>query len=208
MLSFKKALDLGAAAIELDVHLCASGELVVIHDFTVDRTTNGTGGVDQLTLAEIKALSVEGKTVVPTLEEVLDFVDRRCLVNIELKGEHTAKAVTEVMAEYVNSKGWSYDDFLVSSFQKEELDTTFKLNPKIHLGVLTQASVGQALYAADKLAAKAIHPHYGLLTAENVKSAQKKGYKVFTWTVNEPAVIARIKSYGVDGIISDYPDRI
>jgi glycerophosphoryl diester phosphodiesterase len=206
--SFQNALEMDVDGIELDVHVCATGELVVIHDFTVDRTTNGTGEVHKMTLAELKKLTVEGEHKIPLLEEVLALVNRKCLVNIEMKGRHTAKPVCDFIDNYVQNKGWSYDDFIVSSFQREELLIVSDINKHIHLGVLSQASVTQAWEWATEFSAKAIHPHFSLLTESNVKKAQQAGLKVYTWTINETEDIERIKSYNVDGIISDFPERL
>lgn len=206
--SFQAALDMGMDGIELDVHVCATGELVVIHDFTIDRTTNGTGEVHKLSLEELKQLKVEGKYTIPTLDEVLDLVGKKCFVNIEMKGRHTAKPVSELMEIYVQEKGYSYDNFIVSSFQREELMIMRQINHNIHLGILTQASVSEAWDWAEEFSAQAIHPHFSLLTESNVKKAKKAGYKIYTWTVNEPEDIERVKMYNVDGIMSDYPERL
>lgn len=206
--SIEHALDMGVDGIELDVHACATGELVVIHDFTVDRTTNGTGEVSKLSLAELKKLKVDGRYTIPTLQEVVGLISKRCLLNIELKGRHTAKPVSEFLKLMVKAESYSYDDFILSSFQREELQIMSKDNPDAHLGVLTQASVAQAWEWAEEFKAKAIHPHYTLLTESNVEKAKQADYKIYTWTVNEPDDIARIKALGVDGIISDYPERL
>lgn len=206
--SFQKALDYNVDGIELDVHVCKTGELIVIHDFTVDRTTNGSGAVSELSLSEIKALRINDEIEVPTLEEVLDLIGRKCFLNIELKGRHTAKPVSHLIEKYILEGDYPYDDFIVSSFQREELEMMFAINPNIHLGILTQASVTQALEWASTFSAKAIHPHFSLLTEENVKKAQDEGFKVYTWTINETEDIERIKTYNVNGIITDFPERI
>lgn len=206
--SFQKALDFNVDGIELDVHVCKTGELIIIHDFTVDRTTNGSGAVSELSLFEIKALRIDDEIEIPTLEEVLDLVGKKCFINIELKGRHTAKPVSNLIEKYILEKEYSYDDFIVSSFQREELEMIFTINPNIHLGILTQASVDQALEWASIFSAKAIHPHFSLLTEENVQKAQEEGFKVYTWTVNETEDIERIKTYKVNGIITDFPERI
>lgn len=206
--SFAKAIELGVEGIELDVHVCASGELVVFHDVTLDRLTNGTGELTKFILTELKALEVVGGHTIPTLDEVLDLVDRQCFVNIEMKGRHTAQSVSETIEKYIAGRGWNYTDFIVSSFQYEELKTMSTLNPNIPLGVLTEASVHQAWEWADAFNAMALHPHFTLLTESNVTKAHQAGYKIYTWTVNEPADIARMKALGVDGIITDFPDRI
>jgi Glycerophosphoryl diester phosphodiesterase len=206
--SFQKALDLNVDGIELDVHVCKTGELIVIHDFTVDRTTNGSGTVSELTLSEIKALRINDHIEVPTLEEVLELVGKKCLINIELKGRHTAKPVSHLIEKYILEKEYKYEDFIVSSFQREELEMMYLINPKVHLGVLSQASVTQALEWATAFSAKAIHPHFSLLTEENVQKTQEQGFKIYTWTINETEDIERIKTYNIDGIITDFPERI
>ena len=206
--SFQKALDLGVDAVELDVNLCASGELVVFHDFTVDRMTNGSGEVHKLTLSELKGLKISNQYEIPTLTEVFDLIDRKCLINVELKGHETAQAAVESIEKYIGEKAWQYEDFIVSSFQKEELEGVFTLNKEIQLGILTQASVEQALEWAGELSAKAIHPHFSLLTEENCNEAQAKGYQIFTWTVNHEEDIQRLQHYKINGIISDFPDRL
>lgn len=206
--SFQRALAIGMDGIELDVHACATGELVVIHDFTVDRTTNGTGEVSKLSLEQLKELKVEGQYSIPTLEQVIEALGRRCLINIEMKGRHTAKPLSELLMKLVGSGDYNYSQFIVSSFQKEELQIMSELDSKVNLGVLTQASVTEAWEWAETFSAKALHPHFSLLTESNVKKAHDAGYKIYTWTVNEREDIARVMSYGVDGIITDYPERL
>jgi glycerophosphoryl diester phosphodiesterase len=206
--SIQKAIDFGVDGIEIDVHLCASGELVVFHDFTLDRMTNGTGEVSKKSLQELKQLKVNGQYAIPTLDEVLDLIDKKCLLNVELKGMHTASKTCEILQKYIKEKSWKYSDFIVSSFQHHELEDVFKLDKNIQLGVLTKASITEAIEFAETIKAYAIHPNFALLTSENVKLAQDLGYKMFTWTVNDVQTIKRMKSYKVDGIISDVPDRL
>lgn len=206
--SFQKALDLGVDGIELDVHVCSSGELVVFHDFTVDRMTNGSGEIHKLTLTELKKLKVAGEFEIPTLEETFDLINRKCWINIELKGHETAAPTCKLIEKYISEKGWTYEDFIVSSFQKEELDRTRALNTSIRLAMLSQASVEQALEWADELSAYAIHPHFSLLTDDNIHEAKKKGYKINVWTVNHYEDIQRLEAHIIDGIISDFPDRL
>lgn len=206
--SFKKALSLGADAVEFDVHVCATGELVVVHDFTVDRVTNGTGEVHKMTLEELKSLTIDNEHTIPTLQEVVNALSKQCLINIEMKGRHTAQPVSNFIDACIANGNYTYADFIVSSFQREELQVMSTLNPKVYLGILTQASVAQAIEWAAEFNAKAIHPHYTLLTQSNVVKAQNSGYRVYTWTVNEPEDIERVKAYGVNGIISDYPERL
>ncbi|MCG2610034.1 glycerophosphodiester phosphodiesterase [Flavobacterium sp. SM15] len=206
--SFQKALDLGVDAIELDVHVTQCGELVVFHDFTVDRMTDGSGEVHKLSLSELKELKISGEFQIPTLAETFDLINRKCWINVELKGHETAQPTCDLIQMYVVEKGWQYEDFVVSSFQKEELEQVKKMNPKIRLAALSQASVEQALEWADELSAYAIHPHFSLLTDDNIAEAKRKGYKINVWTVNHEEDIQRLESFTIDGIISDFPDRL
>ena len=202
LLSFKKAIDLNADGIELDVHLSSDGVIMVIHDETIDRTTSGNGFVNHYTASALK------KYGIPTLIEVLELVNRNCFVNIELKGIGTSSSVIELITHYNLNKNWNYTDYIVSSFDLEMLEEVQLLNPKIRIGVLTDESVEEAFAFAKKLKAYSIHPDYRLLTKENVALMQENGFKVFPWTVNSIEDIQKIKSFNVNGIISDFPDRI
>lgn len=202
LLSFGKAIDLNVDGIELDVHLSSDGVVMVIHDETIDRTTNEKGFLNQFTSSQLIELGI------PTLIEVLDLVNCNCFINIELKGIGTAKPAVDLISHYISEKNWNYDDFLVSSFDWKMLEETRLLNPKIRIGVLTEASVEDALAFAKKIKAFSIHPNYRLLTKENVALMQENGFEVLTWTVNSFEDIQKIKSFKVNGIISDFPDRI
>ncbi len=205
--SFRKAIALGANGIELDVHTCATGEVVVLHDFTVNRTTNGSGNVNELSLQQLKNLTIDGKYHVPLLTEVLDAMDSNILVNVELKGTGTAQPVAAILTDYIN-KGFTAENLIVSSFNYLQLQEFKNCNTGIFIGVLTEASVEEAITWAEKLSAKAIHADYTLLTKQNVLHMQQAGYKLLAWTVNEPDNIDAMKDYGADGIISDYPERL
>lgn len=200
--SFRKAIDMQADGIELDVHLSADTELVVIHDETIDRTTTGTGFVKNYSAAELKEYQI------PTLSDVFDLVDKKCRINVELKGKGTAKAVVTLIEQYVREKNWQYDQFIISSFEWDFLEEVDTLNPNIPIGVLTETDIDSAITFAKKINAKAIHPDFTLLTKENTAAMQKLGFQVFPWTVNEWDDIQKIKKYNVNGIITDFPDRI
>ena len=208
LIAFEKAINLGVDGIELDVHLSSDNELIVIHDETVDRTTNGKGEVNQLSLKELKALKIEVTEKIPTLTEVLDLVNKRCFVNIELKGIGTAKPVTQLISHYISEKNWDYNNFIISSFDWKMLEETHSLDSKIKIGVLTEESIDKALAFAKKINAFALHPDYELLSKENVILMQQNGFEVYPWTVNSENAIQKIKSFNVNGIISDFPDRI
>jgi glycerophosphoryl diester phosphodiesterase len=206
--SFEKALSLGVDGVELDVHRCASGELVVIHDETVDETTNGSGYITTFTLQMLQTLKIEKNHKIPTLREILDSINKRCFVNIELKGKNTAEATVEIIEEYILTKNWKYENFIVSSFDFNSLNEVRSLNTKILIGVIAEADIEQALAVAKYLEVYSIHPYFELLTIENCYQMKQKGYKVIPWTVNERSDIEKMKSFGVSGIITDFPDRL
>lgn len=206
--SIAKALEFGIDAIEVDVHRCNSGELVVFHDFTLDRMTNGSGEVAKKNWNQLKKLKVNENYRIPLLTEVMDFIEGRCGINIELKGLNTADTACEIVEHYVNERGWNYDDIIVSSFQKNELFEVRQYDEHVPIGVLSKASVAEAIDLGKMLNAKAIHPSLGIITRDNVKKAHDAGFKVNVWTVNEPEDIERMKKFKVNGIISDFPDRL
>lgn len=202
LISFQKAIDLKVDGLELDVHLSLDDKIIVIHDESIDRTTKGKGFVNEFSALEL------GKYGIPKLIEVLDLVDRRCFVNIELKGIGTSKPVVELIANYILEKNWKYNDFLVSSFDWKMLEEVRLLSPKIRIGILTEGSIDEALAFAKKTKAFSINPNYSFLSRENVALMQEKGFEVYPWTVNSTEDIQKIKSFNVNGIISDFPKRI
>jgi glycerophosphoryl diester phosphodiesterase len=208
LVSFEKAIQMGADGIELDVHLSVDGHLIVIHDETVDRTTNSKGVVNQLTVQELKSFRINDTYEIPTLEEVLDLVNQRCFVNIELKNQDTAEKVVQLIEHYISDKKWKHSHFLVSSFDWNALQQVRFLNDTIRIGVLTETDLDLAISFARFMKAEALHPDFILLTNEYTTKIQEKGILVFPWTVNEPDDIQKMKSFKVNGIISDFLDRI
>lgn len=206
--SAEVALGFGVDAVEVDVHRCKTGELVVIHDFTLDRTTNGSGKVKDFSLITLKKLLIEDKYRIPMLVELLDLISGKCSINIELKGEGTAGETCRLIRHYVENLGWKYEDFLVSGFQKNELFNVYATNPEIPLAVLTETSLKEAIEVGRQIKAVAINPASELVSEENIRILKKEGVRVNVWTVNEPEEISRVKELGVDGIISDFPDRL
>ena len=208
--SFAKAIELHVDMVELDVHRCRSGEVVVIHDDSVDRTTNGTGLVKEKTLEELEALDAGGGERVPTLAEVFDFAEGRVQINIELKGAGTAGPVSEMIDTYVRDTSWEHDDFLISSFSRTELTVFRGCNLYVPVGVLLAdiaADMNPVLYAfAREIKAVSVHPPYRRVNKSIIAEFHEHGFLVYVWTVNKPDAIARMKQACVDGIISNYPD--
>jgi glycerophosphoryl diester phosphodiesterase len=206
--SFKKALELKVDMIELDVQLSKDKQLIVIHDNKVNRTTNGSGYVKEKTFNELRSLDAGKGEKIPTLREVFNLVDKQVTINIELKGKGTAKPVARLIEMYVKKKGWTNNHSFVSSFDYEELEKFNELNPEIKLGVLIGRNLERGLNFAEKIKAKVVSPRKRLITKKLIDKIHKKGRKVYVWTVNTKKGIEKIKKLKVDGIFSNYPDRI
>lgn len=206
--SIHKAMELGVDMIEIDVFKIRSGEIVVFHDTHVDRLTNGTGRIEAYDLAGIQQLTLTGSHKIPVLQDVLARIDTTVPLNIELKGGNTVASVHRILKHYVEEKGWTWDNFTISSFKWDELRAMRKHNPDIKIAVLTEEDPLEALTVAKALNAIAIHPDYTTLTQEKTATMQREGFAVYSWTVNAPNDIEKMKALGVNGIITDYPERV
>jgi glycerophosphoryl diester phosphodiesterase len=206
LLSVQKALALGTPWIEVDVY-AVEGQLVVIHDPRLERTTNGKGYVVEQTLAYLRSLDAGQGQAIPTLAEVFDRVDRQAGINIELKGADTAAPVAGLIKNSI-ARGWSYEQILVSSFNHPELYKLKELDRRIRIGVLLYGVPLHYAACAEELGAFAIHLAIDFSTRELVEDARRRGLKVFVYTVNHPEDIARMRKLGVDGIITDFPERV
>jgi glycerophosphoryl diester phosphodiesterase len=173
----------------------------------VDRTTDGSGEVTEMTLDELRSLDAGRGERVPTLQDVIDLAAGRMGINIELKGARTAKPALELIETAVDN-GWEISGFHVSSFRLEELSAIRELSDDVRTGVLYALDDGRIMDFAERNRAYSLNPHHRAVTPKFVAEAHDRGFKVFAWTVNESEDIARMKENGVDGIISDYPDRI
>lgn len=202
--SVRRALELGAHGIEIDVYY-VDGQLIVIHDAKLQRTTNGRGYVMRKTFAQLRALDAGRGEQIPTLGEIFDTVNQRAFINIELKGRRTAGPVAALIAEYVAKHHWRYEDFLVSSFNRRELRAV--PDPRIPIGLLLTRPTRLYGLSARRVRASVVNPAVRWVTAKFVDDAHRRGLRVFPYTANTPTEIARLKRLGVDGIFTDFPER-
>ena len=191
--SFEKAMNLGVDGIELDVHLSLDGEVVIIHDETIDRTTSKKGLVKNFTYVDLKKLKI------PTLNEVLDLINNNFLVNIELKSNDSVEKVMEIIDFYISDKKWNINNFIVSSFNWELLLKVKSLNKNIKIGVITEEKLESAIAFAKQVRAFSINPSFKLLNVENVLIMQKEGFQVHCWTVNSCKRVCRHAAHPVGG---------
>ena len=208
--SINHATSLGVDGIEIDIFKCLSGELVLSHENNLKRLTGKSGQLEDLTLEELKEFLVLGKYKIPTLKDVLMKIQKPLFLNIELKGLNTAKATSKIIEDFSKSTSWSIDNFIVSSFHFNELEEFRYINKNTPVGVLVSnsMSINETIKFGKKINAQGIHPNYRLLNDKTVEKIKNNDFKIYTWTVNNKDDINFMKKLKVDGIISDYPDRI
>jgi glycerophosphoryl diester phosphodiesterase len=198
--SFKKAMEIGVDAIELDVRKTKDNQLVVIHDADVKRTTDGEGLVSEFTLKGIKELSAEKGEKIPTLKEALNFLDSKVKIVIELK----EAGIEEKVLFAVNEMGLQKNVVIVS-FIEEALRKVRDLNNEVETGLI-YVKHKDPIRAALELKASYLLPLYRFTHTANVVKAHDNGLKVIVWTINNPEEISEYSKKGVDGIASDKPD--
>jgi glycerophosphoryl diester phosphodiesterase len=197
-------LEQGADGIELDVMLSKDGQLVVFHDDTVDRTTNGTGRVKDMTLAQLKALDAGNGEQIPTLEEVLETFNGRFLINIELKNYATpCDALPRAVAKLLKSNGFS-KAVIVSSFNPVTLMRFRRLCPEVKVGLLTTPGMAK-LWLWRLLRYDALHPYYEDVDRDLVSTAKARQKEINVWTVDDPDEIRRLGTLRVDSLITNFP---
>lgn len=206
--SVQKAMDLGVDMIEIDVFKVSSGEIVVFHDETLERLSNAGGRIEDYNIFDLKRVTLDGNHKIPMLQDVLKLIDHKVPLNIELKGAGTADRVNFIIEYYIKERGWKLEDFLISSFNWKELRDMRKLNKNIAIAVLTDSNPLEAIPIAKELGAVAINPYYKMLTEENIEEIKGEGFKIYTYTVNEPEDIEKIKDLGVNGIFTNFPERL
>jgi len=195
---------------ELDVQATRDGAVVVIHDETVDRTTNGTGAVARLTLDEIRQLDAglkKGEAFrgerIPTLDEVLKAVKGKLGLNIEIKEGAVERQVCELMRSY-DALGTS----MVSSFEWKVLEIVQSIDSEIKLALLAEKDRELLIDAATSMRAYAVNPRFDMVDAAFCDKAHSRGLKVLVWTVDAPEAMRILVRHGVDGIMTNYPARL
>lgn len=216
--AFALAFDLGAEGIECDVQRSRDGPLVILHDGTVDRTTDGTGYVAEMSFRELRTLNAGRRwrtyTQIPTLEETLALVRERCgALNLEVKGECVEQSVGTALAVEPILHALDNDfrrRILVSSFEHPAVLELKRRLPWLRVALLFGREWKDLDLIAPALAAgaEAIHPVTGLVTPDLIRRAHDAGLAVNVWTANRPAIIRQLLAWGVDGLFSDYPGRV
>lgn len=214
MLAFKKAAETGCDGIELDVQLTSDGQVVIIHDEKIDRTTDGTGSVKDYTLEELKkfnaAASWNGKygfEPIPTLEEYFQWVkDTDLVTNIEIKsGVYYYEELEEKTLALVRKYGLE-KKIIFSSFLHSSITLLRKLAPEIPCGALVEyENLGNPGYYCEKFDFQYYHPGMKALTEEMVQSCKEHNIPLNVWTINDMGALEQLYEWGCEGVISNFP---
>jgi glycerophosphoryl diester phosphodiesterase len=199
--SFLRAAEFGVAAVELDVRACG-GQLVVLHDDRVDRTTNGKGALADFTLEALRALDAGQGERIPLLAEVFAALPHEIGINVELKDHGLAGPLLDFLA------GADDRAVLVSSFYHDELKALRRLRPDIRIAPLFQRQSRTMLAVAEAVDAWAVNINRQMTSRELIDEAHEAGLRVLVYTVNDAGEAERLRDWGVDGLFTDRPDLV
>lgn len=212
--AFKKAIEMGADGIELDVQMTKDGELVVIHDETINRTSNGNGYVKDYTLAALKQYIFDNgfdgynKERIPTLREVYKLMkDTTLTINVELKnGIILYKGIEEAVLKLAEEMGMT-ERIIYSSFNHYSMRRMKELAPTVQAGILFSDGWIDVSEYGRKLGVDALHPaFYHLQEPHFIQKAKENHLAVHVWTVNKEKKMVEVLNAGVDAIITNKPD--
>jgi glycerophosphoryl diester phosphodiesterase len=215
MAAFQLVMDQGCNAIELDIHLSKDGEIIVCHDATLDRTTDMTGYINEMTVQELKKADA-GKWFheqyvgqrLPLLEEVFDLVPPHILLNIEIK-ESYGRQLELKLLELLKKRN-RIDSVILSSFHMKSLRFLKESEPEVKIGLIYNCNFIQHREAANLVGVPvySLHPNFHNIDQENIVDAITHGLKVFPYTINDEKEMKEAISYGVSGIITNFPARL
>ena len=208
--SVQKAIELNVDGIEIDVFKSKTGELVVYHDPFLSRLSNSNAFIEQISLDSIKKIELIGGYFIPTLKEIVDIIPEKIFLNIELKGQDTSFETNKIITNYLKKYNFPASKFIISSFRWDELKKIRSFNKDIPIAILVDSlsKIDDAIKLAKQINAVALNPNKEFITKEIVNKIQSKNIKVYPYTINTPRNIRKMRSMGVDAIITDFPERI
>ncbi|MEH6945143.1 glycerophosphodiester phosphodiesterase [Bacillus sp. JJ722] len=218
--AYNLAVDMKADYIEIDVQRSKDGELVLIHDTTVERTTDGTGKVGDLTYEQLRSLdagSWKGEQFageqIPTFEEILDRYHGKVGILIELKAPELYPGIEEQVADALKKRNLDKpqnEKIIIQSFNFESMKKMNQLLPRVSIGVLTSNRAHTTMDALQEFSTYAdwFNPSYGIVTKELVDQVHSLGMQIGSWTVRSQEAADFLFEMKVDAIISDYPDYV
>lgn len=226
--SFQRAMDQGAEMIEVDVHLSKDGEIIVFHDEDVSRTTNGAGKIHEMTLAEIKELDAGSwfsdefvGEQIPTLGETIDLIHGKMglIIDIKSRGHEFYDGFAEKVVDIIVEKG-AKEWCIVQSYDQEYLEHAYAEDSTIQMKKLMMGE-DESLLLSFYLNSKSfmtnrhkhefyqtINPHYKTVSNRRIFRLHARGYQIYTYVVNEREDMIKMLNMAVDGIITDFPDKL
>lgn len=208
MMAFRKAVDVGADGIETDLHMTSDGIIVICHDETIDRTTNGSGFIKDYTYDEIRKLDAGKGEKIPSLDELLNFMkDKNLLLNLELKNDvinynNLEKNTINKIYEYGLEK-----NVIISSFNHQSMKRIKQYDSSIRTGLLYGSTICKPEEYAKQMGADALHPLFSLVMDQDVvHDIKKSGILINAYTVNREDEMKKLIGLGIDGIITNYPN--
>lgn len=204
--AFHKAVKLKIDVVEFDVHHTKDGKLIIIHDHNVKRTTDHKGSIHKITLKELKTFHELNGESVPTLQEVINILKGHCILKIDIKDSNITEKVLKII-----KMNHIENTVIITSELISVLKKTKKLFPKIEIelgGFKEKRPVNEMIKEVKDIKADIISPHYSIITKKLVDESHKNGLRVHVWTVNSLRLMKKMIKLGVDGITSDYADKI
>lgn len=205
--AISRALEAGVDAVEIDIYQI-EGELVVTHDRRLGRVVSGQGIITDLPLAYLREQTLENGEPLPTLRDVLRLVKDRALLNIEIKGANCVPVLKQQLDAYVQDHQLSFEHYIVSSFDHQQLYQSLQLIPQLKRAALIEGIPLDYAQCCEPLKAYAFNTHLSFITSELLDDARKRGLKNWVYTVNQEDDWAWLQELGVDGVFTDKPDRL
>lgn len=202
-----RALELGVYAVEIDIFQ-VDDELLVTHDRRLGRVVSGQGIITEQSLAYLREQRLENGEPIPTLQQVLELVGDKALLNIEIKGSNSVPTLKRVLDEYVSSHQRSYEHYTISSFDHQQLFQCLQQLPQVKRGVLIEGIPLDYAACCEPLHAYSFNTHLSFLTPELIQDAQKRGLKNWVYTVNHEDDWKTMMALGVDAVFTDKPDKL
>lgn len=195
--AYKRAIEMGADFIEVDVRMSKDKELIIMHDADISRTTNGKGYVKDLTLEELKRFDAGLGEHIPTLEEVIKFVNNRVGIVVEIKEPGTENDIMKKIEKY------NLENVILTSFYHKSIKNVKKSPPNVDLGIIFVGEPVNVRELAENANANVIFPSYRYMSVDLVKNAKKHGLTVYPWAIDDPEVFKKFEDMGVDGIVTN-----
>ena len=202
--SFARAIEEGVDGIEFDVHK-VDQHLVVIHDELVNRTSNGTGALQEFSFESLRQLDFGGGATIPTLEEVIEIASTNVLINVELKGLDTGKTAAQILSNYPTHR------FMVSSFNWRELEefrAKFGTSSETEIALLSVRLTPRLMESANQMGVSILNVSSKFLQKQRVLDAIERGFSVYVYTVNSSNRARQLRNMGISGVFTDNPAKL